>query len=269
MRTRNLARIGFWMFLGLVPQAEGHDTWLLAEHAAVLPGTAVLLNLTSGMAFPMLDYAIKSERLRKASVRLAGKTFELPKREASEKSLRLGADLAEPGVAAIWIELEPKSLELTPEQVREYLEEIGAPEELRKAWAAEAPPGKWRETYTKHAKTFVRVGEPVEDRSWAEPVGLGLELVPEADPTALQAGGSVPVRLLKDGAPLAEFAVGLVYDGESHGVLQTTDAEGRVVFQLPKAGLWMLRATELKPSTVPDIDWESRFTTLTFEVRTP
>ncbi len=33
----------------------------------------------------------------------------------------------------------------------------------------------WREVYTKHSKTFVRVGELQSDRSWAEPVMETLE----------------------------------------------------------------------------------------------
>jgi twitching motility protein PilT len=54
----------------------------------------------------------------------------------------------------------------------------------------------------KHAKTYVRVGRRA-DSSWSEPLGLGLEIVPTADPTSLRAGSPLQVRLLKDGQPLA------------------------------------------------------------------
>jgi uncharacterized GH25 family protein len=47
---------------------------------------------------------------------------------------------------------------------------------------------RWRETYVKLAKTFVRVGQPTADQSWREPVGLALEIVPLADPSTLLVG---------------------------------------------------------------------------------
>ena len=55
--------------------------------------------------------------------------------------------------------------------------------------------------------------------------------------------------------------------GNTHGEFQTTDAEGRATFRLTKAGKYMLRATDLRPSTQTDLEWESDFTTLTIEVR--
>src|SRR5256885_6432486 len=48
--------------------------------------------------------------------------------------------------------------ELTPEQVDEYLDEIGAAEETRAY--RKLHPGRWRERYTKHAKTFLRCSAP-------------------------------------------------------------------------------------------------------------
>ena len=110
------------------------------------------------------------------------------------------------GVAAFWVKLPPRSIELTPEQVKEYLDEVDAPEALRQEWAEMKEP-RWRESYTKHPKTFARVGQPQSDRSWAEPVGMFLEIVPEKDPTALKAGDDFPVRVLKDGKPFAGFSL--------------------------------------------------------------
>jgi len=231
------------------------------------PGSAVVLDLTSGMAFPALESAIKAERILRAKARLGGTTWSIEARKAGPKSLRLTVRLPRPGVAALWVELAPKALELTPEQVEEYLAEIGASPAIRSAWGEAGPGRRWREVYSKHAKTYVRVGEPGSDRSWAEPCGLGLEIVPEADPTALRAGGELPVRILRDGKPFPSFPVGLVREGEAQGILQTTDAEGRTTFHLDKAGRWLLRGTDLRRSAKPGTEWESDFSTLTLDVR--
>jgi uncharacterized GH25 family protein len=264
-------RILCWTTLGLILSfpALAHDTWLLARSTAVAPGATVSLDLTSGMAFPANETAIKPDRVARAAVRLAGDTTDLKDRRSAAKSLQLTARLPKPGIAALWVELAPKSIDLKPDQVKEYLDEIGASQAVRRAWREMPEPRRWRELYSKHAKTYVRVGEPAGDHSWAEPVGMALEIVPEKDPTALRPGDELPVRLLRDGAPLASFAVGLVHQGDAHGVLKTTDDQGRATFPIGQAGRWLLRATEVRRSTKPEADWESDFTTMTFEVRRP
>jgi uncharacterized GH25 family protein len=244
-----------------------HDTWLLARSAAVAPGSAVTLDLTSGMEFPANETAIKPERVARAAVRLAGKVSDLDERRAGADSLQLTARLAEPGVAALWVELAPKSIDLKPDEVKEYLAEIGASEAVRRAWQEMPEPRRWREVYSKHAKTYVRVGQPAADRSWAEPAGMALEIVPEKDPTALHPGEELPVLVLRNGKPVPAFSVGLVREGEPHGVLRATDEAGRAVFRLDKPGRWLLRATDLRRSTSPEADWESDFTTMTLEAR--
>ena len=243
--------------------AFAHDTWLVAERSTIAPGSSVTLDLTSGMAFPALDYAIKPDRVARAFVRLAGKTSPVKNRKSAAHSLRFSAPLSEPGVATVWVELAPKSLDLKPAQVKEYLDEIGASPEIRRAYEAAPKPRRWREVYAKHAKTFVRVGDPKADRSWAEPAGMDLEIVPEKDPSTLRAGDDLPVRVIRQGKPAASFPVGLVREGDAHGTLKTTDAAGRVTFRLDRAGRWMLRGTDLRRSTKPGTDWESDFTTLT------
>ena len=222
-------------------------------------------DLTSGMAFPLLEYAIKAERIERAVVRLGGQVTDLSERRAAPKSLRFTKQLNAPGVATVVVSLQPKALELTPAKVAEYLVEIGAGPEIKQAWA-QMKPQRWREVYAKHAKTFVRVGTGEQDQSWAEPVGLALEIVPEKDPTQLRAGTEFPVRVLKNGQPLAAFPLGLLRANAKHGIIQKTDAAGRTVFKLPSVGQWLLRGTELRKASTPDRDWESDFTTLTVAV---
>ena len=91
--------------------AWGHDTWLLPEHAAVAPGTEVSLDLTSGMAFPALDSAIKADRVACALLRLAGKTTGIDTRKTGAKSLQLSTRLGAPGVATLAVSLHPKAIE--------------------------------------------------------------------------------------------------------------------------------------------------------------
>ena len=122
-------------------------------------------------------------------------------------------------------------------------------------------PQRWRELYTKHQKTFVRVGSPpADDRSWGEPVGVALEIVPESDPTMVRAGGQFAVRVLKNGKPFSGFALKAAAAGEANG-----ETEGRARFTIPNGGPWLLRGTDVRKSSRAEADWESDFTTLTFQ----
>ncbi len=249
--------------LGLGVPLWAHDTWLIASRGMVPPGAEVMLDLTSGMAFPTLDYAVKPDRVERAQVRLGGTTAALDRRSAAPHSLRFKARLTSPGIASCWVELKPKTLELTPDKVEEYFEEIGASAEIRRVWRDAGPSRKWKETYVKHAKTFVRVGRPEADASWGEPVGMLLEIVPDADPTAVQAGGELPVRVLKQGQPMAGFTLALQSQG-SKTVFAITDGQGKARFRLPRAGRYLLAGTDLRSAGQPGT-WDSDFTTLTFE----
>ncbi len=257
--------------LALAAPASAHDTWIAATPSMVPVGGKVVVDLTSGMAFPALDYAVRAERIERARLRLAGKVSQITKKGAGPHSLRFPLQPEAAGVATLWIELAPKGLDLESGKVEEYFAEIGASPESRRIWENAGPGRKWHEVYSKHAKTYIRVGDPADDRSWAEPVGMELEIVPERDPTALRPGDELPVRVLRAGKPFAGFPVGLVREGEEHGLLQTTDAEGRTTFRLAQKGRWLLRGTDLrpaaKPGPAPTVAWESDFTTLTFEIR--
>ncbi len=250
----------------LLNVASAHDTWLLPNRFEVAPNERVTLDLTSGMAFPENETGPKRERVESAKARLAGRTYDIPDIAPAAKSLVFTATLPEAGVAALWVQLPPKSIELKPEQVSEYLEEVDAPDAVQKQWREMKPP-RWREFYTKHQKTFVRVGNAETDSSWAEPVGTALEIVPEQDPTAVREGEDFAVRVLKNGKPYADFALNALAAGEKKGETRRTDANGRIVFRLHKATTWLLRGTDLRKSTRDDADWESDFVTLTFQAK--
>lgn len=264
----NKSRILFAAALAILTTdaAYAHDTWLIPDRFEVAPKATVTLDLTSGMAFPALEVGPKRERVQSAQCRLGKRTFEITDISARVKSLVFKVELPENGVGTFWVKLAPKSIELKEAEVQEYLDETAAPESVRQEWAEMKKPRRWRELYIKHPKTFVRVGAPEGDRSWAEPVGQELEIIPEKDPTGLQVGDELPVRILKGGAPHKDFAVNAVAAGETQGKTLKTDTEGRVVFRFDKAGQWLLRGTDVRKSAKPETDWESDFATLTLAV---
>jgi uncharacterized GH25 family protein len=251
------ALLAFWT----APLAA-HDTWILSRKAAVAAGEVARFDLTSGEKFPALESAVAPDRIARSGLRVRGKTLRFRGRDTEKNALLLTRAIETPGIAVAWVELKPKSIDLTPDEVAEYLAEIGYAESLGKDRAAKAS-SRWREIYRKHAKAFVRVGHGETDRPWRDPVGMALEIVPESDPTALTQGASLSVRVLAGGKPLAGFPLAAVSSGSPDRALAQTDAEGRVRIVLDRAGPWLLAGTKLSPSARPEADWESDFTTLT------
>jgi uncharacterized GH25 family protein len=243
--------------------AAGHDTWLLPARFDLPAGGRIVLDLTSGMGFPTPGSSIQPNRLAATGLRIAGRKRPLDAGNPDKTALSLSVRTSGTGVATLWIATHPRTLTLTPAEVQEYLSEIGATADVESRWRRQQ---RWRETYVKLAKTFVRVGQPSADQSWREPVGLALEIVPLADPTTLLVGRELPVRVLRDAKPLPRFSVSALSSATHEPIMRSTDGDGRAVFTLDRPGTWLLRGTLIEPSSSPDADWQSLFATLTVRV---
>ena len=254
------------VFLAAAVNCLAHDTWLSPSTYTAEVGKPVTFELTSGMEFPKLDAPIKPERVAKAGFRLGREEQRLTEFKSGEQALQTERTFRSNGVATIWLQLNPKDIDLSDDDVAHYLEEARASEEVQRAWAAQKGREKWKELYTKCAKTCLAVGDAQGDRSWAEPVGMALEMVPLADPTTLRAGQAAKFKLLRNGESLANAAVALHTEGDAAPRFATTDAQGVATFPLEKAGPTMLATVYLRPPAKGK-PWESEFSTLTFAVK--
>jgi uncharacterized GH25 family protein len=162
----------------------------------------------------------------------------------------------------VWLTFRPKEIDLDAKEVEHYFDEIGAPESARQAWENAGAGAAFHETYTKHAKTFVRVGDAAADRACLEPVGLTIEFLPDRDPTTLSAGDTLAVKVVKGGNELESFAVGAVCGADGSSTLQRTNKAGYVRIAIRHGGWWLVRGTELRRNA--DGTWESDFSTMTF-----
>jgi uncharacterized GH25 family protein len=265
-----LAVIG--LTLGSVVTAFAHDTWLISATNFGRVGAPFRLGLTSGETFPNDDFSIVSNRVARAIVREAGVTRSLPRPTPAALRLEYLWTPRSAGVASVGIELQPKTLVLEPRLIDEYLSEIDASDAIRATWKSLGEKQKWTESYTKHAMTFVRVAPArndsawIADKSWTRPLGLALEIVPERDPTALRAGDTLVVRVLRRGVPVPGFSVGAIREGRSKAIFFHTDAAGRARVIVDADGRWLLNGTSLRRSTTGATVWESDFVTATVHV---
>ena len=266
-RTRLTVLTALLVVVG-VGSLSAHDTWIIPSALAIRTGDAVTLNLTSGMAFPADDFAIAATRVVRATVRIGGRTTPLGKPVAAAMALQYRWRAEREGVATLVVDLAPRTLTLAPDKITEYLDDIDADSSTRRTWTQLAAQGHtWHESYVKHSKTFVRVGEPTSDTSWATANGLRLEIIPLRDPTTLRAGDTLRVRVLSNGRPMAGLSVGAIHESSTAVTFSRTNSAGEAVTTLPKAGRWLLNGTHLRRSQRAGLEWESDFTTLTLGVR--
>ncbi|MDP3859888.1 MAG: DUF4198 domain-containing protein [Stagnimonas sp.] len=251
------------LLLAVAAPLSAHDTWLLADPAGVA-GIPRQLALSSGMAFPKPEYAPLPERVERAWGGRAGAWQALPPPKRGAHALVFRPP-AVAGPAAYAVLTLPKQLDMDLAEVEHYFDEIHAGPALRQHWQQQPEPRRWREQYRKHSKALVTVAGQCPELG-EQALGLGLELLLEGDICALRPGEPLRVRALQGGVAKAGLSLALVGAGGREQANVSTDAEGRAQFRLPAAGAWLLRATDLRPATVPGLDWQSDFTTLTFRV---
>lgn len=160
-----------------------------------------------------------------------------------------------------WAQTTPFDLELAPDKIALYLDEVRPDAALLDAWRALQARGlPWRERYAKHARI-------VQDAAAAAtPSGMAMDVLLLGG-TAPRRGQALTFQVLRDGRPLPQFAVELRNDRSRFGIWRRTDDAGRLSFTPPFAAQWLLRGIDLRLSeTVPDT-FDSRFVTLAFDVK--
>lgn len=264
MQTRAL--IAFFLPLVVVATAVAHETWMMPSQFAAKVGDNVRIDVSSGMTFPHLESPIQADRIQHASLRLGGEVMVIDRREVAANSLVLQAKLPKAGLATLWLELKPRELDLSDDKVAEYLDEIDATSDIRALWATQRGKIPWKETYTKHAKTFVAVGDAGADRSWSRSVGSALEILPTVSPVAITAGTDVTVELRFNSRPYPGLPVGCLVEGTSEHVFRKTNAAGKAKFPMTRAGRAKFFTVRLQFDKVKKA-WASDFSTMTVEVR--
>lgn len=258
-RRRSLALL----LLASTP-ALAHDTWFHREDRDA--SGRWTLALGTGNHFPVLETPLAAEALQQAACRQAGEAAQpLRPLGALDTALRLRTPPAAGGLSC-WAQSLPFEIELPPEKIAIYLKEINASPAVHAAWADMRSRGlPWKERYVKHA----RIELPGAGAARGAAPGLAMDAVPLGDPAGWRRGDAAGFQLLRDGQPLADFAVELRHERAPVGLWLRSDAQGRVQMRLPLAGRWVLRGTDLRPSIERPGTWDSRFVTLAFDVAAP
>lgn len=239
-----------------------HTLYFLPGKFRVTPGETLVVSLHNGDSFPEADDGVAPERIGEAALTGGGGVKPIT------DFLRLGrathAVVKVDGIGSQWLGLRTRNnlLETDRAKFEQYMRDEGLTNTLGE------PAGPVRERYVKHAKALVVSG--AADDGWKRVLGLDLEFVPEADPSALKPGDVLPVRVLWKGEPARGVRVEKAWAAAGRHAIEIagrTDAEGRILIPLDKAAKWRLHTVVMEPTKGdPEAEWQSYWATLTFEL---
>lgn len=265
------------LWLGLATIAGAHHLWLVGEPHMV--GTAPVtfrLEARTGNEFPETEVAVQPERIERSQViGPAGPVSDVrwePLQDRSVAEVRLET----PGAYWVTMELRPRFIALSAQEFNEYLTHEGLPAilELRRRMGLLDQAA--HELYTKYAKALLVVrpaegdiGRPAVAAVITKPVGLKIEIVPQAVP---HLGDDLPIQVLFEGRPIGPLQVFAGAEGTGPAAVFSTDAQGRVRIPLNRPGRWNIRTIHMihlkEPLRWEDrtVEWMSYWATLTMEV---
>ncbi len=253
------------LLLLLPTSAKAHEFWLQPEAFRIAIGEPIGVRVMVGDGFEEGEpYAHNPRHIRyfRAAPEGAG---EILGESGDEPAGIFTADL--PGLATLIYRSYPSRVTIDSTKFEDYLRSEG----LEAIVARRAELGEsnraGREAFSRCAKALVEV-EGVAPEGFDEPIGLALEIVPLASPFALPASGELRIQVLWKGEPLSNAQVRVFVSGEPDqtATVQTTQ-DGTAAIEAAAPGVRLLSVVHMERADEGSaVDWESTWSSLTFEI---
>ena len=251
---------------------EAHDFWLQPSEYWISPDALTPMTLQVGHGPFRQRSPIPARRItRFQAIDPKGAVVDL------HEQLRLGQAaedgdfrLKTPGAYVLVLQTDNRAQTHLPSiRFNDYLQVEGLTPALEQRARLHQMDADGSERYSRCAKSMVQVG-PIGVGSPGQatkPVGLPLEIVPEASPYGIPRSASLPVRVIYAGHPLEGALVKLtdLDNDASPFEVHLTDRGGRAIFTMPNSGRWLLNViwTKALPRS-EETDFETVFSSLSF-----
>ena len=273
MRNRPVAVA---MLLALTATSlAAHDMFWRLTSYFVAPNAAVRMPVLNG-TFSKSENAIAWSRVADLSVvsPTGRATMDSARWDTRTDTSWLSFTTGLAGTYVAGMSTRPTEFRLEGKAFNQYLADDGIPDVLAARRANGSLKTAARERYSKHIKTIFQVGDS-RSTGWQTVFGYPAELVPLENPYTLTAGQTMRLRCLVDGKPVANQLVlvggraGAMADVRLASKSLRSANDGTVTVTLDRAGRWYVKFIHMVPVTDGRVDYESKWATLTFEVRGP
>jgi uncharacterized GH25 family protein len=259
--------LGCGLVLLLMSGLFSHDFWLVPQKFRMNPGETVSIAANTGMDFPNSLSAATPDRFDRFVLTGESMREDIKDYRVEGNSVISRVKLEKPGTYVVGVALKPNEIRMTAAEFNEYLQLDGLPGiyQLRKQQGILDKDAV--EFYSKYPKTIVQVGGHL-DETPTKPLGLILEIVPQVNPYRLKQGDKLEVAVLFRGNPLPDADIAWSYPGRGDKFAGSakTDKRGKALIPLVQAGPYVIRLTHMEWVKLPTHEWESYWTSLTFEV---
>ncbi len=245
---------------------SAHDFWIEPSSYQVAVGTQVTVRFLVGEEFRGKPLPLDPSRV--IVFARFGATSETPVRGVAGSDTAGVVSLDDPGLHLIAYRSTSVFLELDAEKFESYLRSEGLESIIEERGRRNERKAKGRELYSRCVKSLLRAGMSGEETGFDRVLHFPVELVPELNPYRLRAGDELPVRILRQGKPLAGVLVVAYPHAEpTRSVQRRSDEKGRVRLPLAQAGPWLVKAVHMeRVEHSEEADWESWWASLTFEL---
>ena len=259
------------LYAGLCASADAHDRFLKLDSFHLQPNSKAAIQLFNG-TFTTSEKPVGREWMADVSVIDPSGARMSPAASAwrdDAKMSTLDVETGSAGDYVVGLATKVKSIVLKADRFNHYLDHDGIPDVLA-ARQRDGELGKdARERYAHHAKALIQVGDAQTD-SFKASLGHPVEIIPQQDPYGLKIGQAQQVLCVKNGKPIAGQFVTAGYERDGNvkaAPSARTDANGVASIVLDSPGKWFVKFIHMEKSGDPEFDYESRWATLTFEVR--
>lgn len=254
----------------LVTSIFAHDLFLKADTYFLQPNSKFTLKVMNG-TFQASEGAVSFARLNDVSVISDGKRVHPFEKDftKNETTAFLNLTTGSAGTYVVGLSTKSREIALKATEFNEYLKEDGLPDTLEERRKTGELDKDARERYAKHVKAILQVGKKQTD-DYKTVLGYPVELVPQQNPYKLKKGDTIEILCLLDGKPLADQVV--LSGREENSKLATapelrSDKNGIVKLRIDGAGKWYVKFINMAKLDDPNLDYESKWTTLTFEIK--
>ena len=274
LRTTTAAVIAIAGLSAAMP-VLAHEMFLKAKEYVVAPTSDQVVRLING-TFDKSENSINRDRMADVSIaangRVTSPTEDAWYDDSNSSYLRYRTGVA--GTYVIGVSTRPSMIELSADDFMTYLRHDGILDTLA-TFENDNKLSEVRERYSKHVRAVVQVGD---ERSvdYSKPLGYPVEILLEQNPYDLNIGDELSFRVLFNGEPVANQIVRASYEGfhghdasggHSNAYNLRTDEDGRARFLLNNAALWYIALIHMEKIDDAEVDYESNWATLTFEVK--